>query len=167
MEVKLKTFEDIEPALVELGKRESFIAKKEAEMNTKIQEVKDKFEQDTIAQRSEADLIRTKITDFCKSNSREFTDKKSKDFTHGVIGFRTNPPKVILLNKKYNLKTAIELLKKVFTGDYVRSKEEIDKEKILSDYASEKLNDDKLAAVGLRVDQDESFYVDIKWDNLQ
>lgn len=166
MDVKIKSFEDVEPALVELGRRESFIAKKEAEMNKKIQEVKDKFESDVIAQRSEADLIRRRIEDFCKSNSNEFKEKKSKDFTHGTIGFRTNPPKVQLLNRKYNLKTAIELIKKIFKNSYIRTKEEIAKETVLADYAQKKLDDSKLASVGLKIDQEESFFVDIKWDSL-
>ena len=70
------------------------------------------------------------------------------------------------LNRKYNVKTSIELIKKIFSGAYIRIKEEIDTERILTDLAQEKLNDEKLASVGLKVDQDEKFVIEIDWETL-
>lgn len=167
MKVQINKFEDVEKVLYEIGTREASIAKKEADMNKKITEIKDKFAADTIADRSEAELLRVKIQEFCESNKAEFNKVRSKEYTHGIVGFRNNPPKVIQLNRKYNVKTSIELLKKIFKGKFLRVKEEIDKEQILAEYSQEKIDDSKLASVGLCVEQGETFAIDIKWESLQ
>lgn len=167
MKLALKNFDDVADALVELGKRETVIAKKEADMNKKLQEVKDKFMGETLTERTEADFIKQKVEEFCLVNKAEFQKVRSKDFAHGVIGYRNNPPKVTMLNRKYNIKTVLELLKRIFKGDYIRSKEEIDKEAILASYSTGEVNDAKLASVGLKIDQDETFFIDIKWDTFQ
>ena len=164
--ITIKTFDDVEPALLELGKSEASIAKTEAAMNEKLQNIRGKFELDTAADRANKELIAQRLEAFAVANKAEFAKERSRMFIHGSIGFRTNPPKVTLLNKKYNLKTAIELLKKIFPGSYVREKEEINKEAILTDYAGKTIDDSKLAAVGLKVDQDETFTYDIKWDSI-
>ena len=46
-------------------------------------------------------------------------------------------------------------------------KEEIDKDSILGDYAQEKIDDSRLASVGLRVDQDETFFTQIDWETIK
>ncbi len=162
----IRTYEDVDKALLELGRHEGFIAKKEAEMNKRIQDIKDRFNEQTADARAAKQMIEQDIKSFCMINKADFMKSRAKKLIHGVIGFRTNPPKVVQLNRKFTVKTSLELLKKIFTGKYVRMKEEIDKEAILADYSKEELTDDKLAAVGLRVDQDEKFFVEIDWDSL-
>lgn len=164
--MKFKTIADLENGLYEIAFREAEIAKKEAVMNQKIQTIKESFDENTRTIRSEADLIRSDIKAFCIKNKFEFEKQRTIDFNVGSVGFRTNPPKVTLLNRKYNLKTALELTKRIFTGAYIRVKEEIDKESILADYSQKKITDEKLAGVGLKIDQDESFSIDIKWEKL-
>ncbi len=162
----INSFEEADLKLLELGKHESFIAKKEAEMNAKIQKIKEKFDQETEHARAAKLAIEKDLQTFCLLNKKEFADKRSRKLMHGVIGFRTGTPKVLLLNRKYNWKTVLELLKKVFPGKYVRTKEEPNKDAILADVAQQKLDDQQLAAVGLKVDQDEKFFVEIDWENL-
>lgn len=165
--MKINNFEDVEKALSEFAQTESSIAKKEAEMNAKIQKIKDSYDEDTRGVRATRDLLYSNIERFCISNKFEFIKQRSKSFIAGVLGFRTNPPRVQLLNRKYNLKTALELIRKIFKGKYVRSKEEINKDEILVDYSSGTITDDKLASVGLKIDQDETFFVEINWDSLK
>lgn len=162
----IQSFEDVDQKLLELSQYESFVAKKEADMNSKIQTVKDKFDKETSDARAQASLIEQEIHAFCLQNKFEFDKQRTKKLIHGSIGFRTNPPKVNQLNKKFTVKTSIEFIKKLFNGTYVRQKEEIDKEKVLGDYAAEKIDDSQLASVGLRVDQDETFYHEIDWETI-
>ena len=165
--MKFGSITDIELGLNEIAKSEAQIAKMEAAMNGKINSIKEKFNDDSRELRAESDLLRSEVEVYCIKNKFEFDKQRTKEFTIGAIGFRTNPPKVQLLNRKYNLKTALELIKRVFTGSYVRVKEEIDKETILADYSQKKINDESLAGVGLKIDQDETFFIDINWEKLE
>jgi len=162
----INSFEEADNKLMELSKHESFIAKKEASMNEKIQNIKQKFDEETADARAQKNLIESEVHSFCLNNKVEFLKQRTKKLIHGTVGFRTNPPKVNQLNKKFTIKTTIEFLKKLMP-DYIRMKEEVDKEKVLADYASEAIDDSKLAAVGLRVDQDETFFCEIDWETIQ
>jgi len=167
MATQIKAFEQLDAILLKLAGFETVIAKQEAAMNAKIQKIRDDFDQTTSEARKEKIILEQDIEIFCKSNKSEFEKTRSKDFVHGTLGFRFNTPKVGLLNRKATLKTAMELIKRIFEGKYVRNKEEINKELILADYAEKKIDDEKLAAVGLKIDQDETFYIAIKWDQIE
>lgn len=163
----IQSFEEADAKLLELSKHESFIAKKEAAMNEKIQNIKQKFDEETADARAQKNLIESEVHSFCLQNKSEFLKQRTRNLIHGTIGFRTNPPKVNQLNKKFTVKTTIEFLKKLFNGKYLRMKEEIDKEKVLADYAAESIDDSQLASVGLRVDQDETFFCEIDWETIK
>lgn len=163
----IQTYEECDRKLLELAKVKTFIAKKEAEMNAKIQTVKDKFEQDTSDARAQQQLIESDINQFLLVNKNDFEKQRSKTLNFGTVGFRNHPPKVTQLSRKYSISTSIELLKKIFTGQYLRNKEEINKDEILTDYAQKKLTDEQLAAVGLKIDNDETSYVEVAWDKLE
>jgi len=171
-----RSYGDVENALAELAEITHSITKKEAEMNTKLQQIKEKFESESRELRESKSILETSIEAFCKLHRKDFEKSRSKEFLSGVIGFRNNPPKVVQLNKKYNVKTTIELIKKLGLTAYLRVKEELNKEMILADYRSpdesgksetNKLDDSKLSAIGLRVDQDESFFIEIKKEILE
>lgn len=163
----IQSFEDVDAKLLELSKHESFIVKREASMNEKIQNIKQKFDDETADARAQKGLIETEIHAFCLQNKSEFAKQRSKKLIHGIVGFRVNPPKVNQLSRKFTVATTLGFLKKLFNGKYIRLKEEIDKDSILSDYAAEKIDDSKLASVGLRVDQDETFFTQIDWETIQ
>ncbi len=159
--------EKLNELLLELAKRESFIARKEADMNAKIQKIKEKFDAETEEARKERKFYFDEIERYAFLNKKYFDSKvRSAQLIYGKIGFRIGTPKVMLLNRKYNWKTVLELLKKVFGKKYVRTKEEPNKEAIISDAAQKKLDDAQLAAVGLKIDQNEKFFVEIDWEAL-
>ena len=165
--VKLTSYDEVDNALLELGKIEATLAKKEADMNAAIQKVKEKFDTETAEDRAIAADLHNSIEDFCRTNKVDFAKQRTMPLTHGSVGFRNNPPKVVQLSKKYTVKTSIELLKKIFGGKYVRSKEEVNKDLILTDYAGNSLSDEQLAATGLRIDNDETFSIEINWETIQ
>lgn len=57
----------------------------------------------------------------------------------------------------------VELNKEAILGDYIDKKKATE---LKPDELKEKLTDEKLATVGLRVDQEETFSYVIKWDEL-
>ena len=162
----IKTYEELELQLKEYAVNYAALAKKEAEMNEKLNKIKEDFEEKTKELRYTAETMQVEINAFCTKNKSDFDKVRSKEFQFGVVGFRVNPPKVILLNRKYNLKTVLELVKRLYKKAYVRVKEDLDKEAMLADYAGKKLDDGKLAGVGLKVDQDEQFYINPKYEEL-
>lgn len=162
----INSYEDVDLALLEIGKAESIITQKEATLNAKIQKLRDAFEQDTAEPRGICELLKSKIETFLLNNKSDFSEKRSKDLVHGTVGLRTAPPKVSQLNKKYSVATSLELIKIIFTGKYTRLKKEINKEEVLSDYAAKTISDEQLASVGLKVDQGENPFYEIKWETL-
>jgi phage host-nuclease inhibitor protein Gam len=103
------------------------------------------------------------VEGWADSHPEEFPEgKKSIDIVHGSIGFRTDPPKVLPVRKRFTVKIIVSLLKKVAWGPkYIRQPDpQIDKEAILQDRKT--LTEEQLAKVGLKIVQDESFYIDLK-----
>jgi phage host-nuclease inhibitor protein Gam len=163
----LRNWQDADRALLELGRHEALIQQAEAEMNERIQRLRDEYDQKTATSRKAKLALEKDLELFCIANKTEFQKARTKELSHGTLGFRTTPPRVALLNRKYNWETVVQLLKKMVWGrDYIRTLEEVDKERILSDVAAEEIDDKSLAAVGLKVDQSEKFIYDIKWDTI-
>jgi len=164
--MNIQTFEDVNKTLLEIAKKESFITKKEVEMNEKINKIKNEFDDDVKETRAQKQLLEQEVEGFCKVNKEEFGKLKSMALMFGTVFFRTTPPKVTQLNKKYSVATTIELAKKLFKQKFIREKAELDKEAILTSYAAKEINDEKLAAIGLKIDQEEKFGYEINWETL-
>lgn len=81
---------------------------------------------------------------------------KSASSSLGLFGFRTGNPKLVLLNRKWKWSDVLEALKSLGKTELIRTKEEPDKDAI------KKLEDSELAAIGLRIDQDETFFIEPK-----
>jgi phage host-nuclease inhibitor protein Gam len=88
-----------------------------------------------------------------------FAKKKSMESVHGVIGFRTGTPKLKTL-KGFTWGAVTNLLKEFLPG-YVRTMEEANKEKLISDRDDEDVSS-LFGKVGIAVVQDETFYVEPK-----
>lgn len=88
-----------------------------------------------------------------------FSKRKSLETTHGIIGFRTGTP-TLKTRKGFTWASVLEMLKE-FMPNYVRTKEEPAKDKLLADR-----EDEEVAAlfpkVGIAVVQDETFFVEPK-----
>jgi phage host-nuclease inhibitor protein Gam len=88
-----------------------------------------------------------------------FTKKKSLDMVHGTIGFRTGTPKLKTL-KGFTWASALQLVRE-FLPSYIRTTEEITKDKLLADRDIEGMADD-MSRCGIQVVQDETFFVEPK-----
>ncbi|MBR1922159.1 MAG: host-nuclease inhibitor Gam family protein [Paludibacteraceae bacterium] len=88
-----------------------------------------------------------------------FSKKKSLDMAHGTIGFRTGTPKLKTL-KGFTWASVLQMVREFLPG-YVRTSEEVAKDKLLADRDEEGMYD-KMAKCGITVAQDETFYVEPK-----
>ena len=97
---------------------------------------------------------------FAVENQAElFSKKKSLDMAHGTIGFRTGTPKLKTL-KGFTWASVLQMVREFLPG-YVRTSEEVAKDKLLADRDEEGMYD-KMAKCGITVAQDETFYVEPK-----
>lgn len=163
----IRTFADADQALLKIADCEQQLQKQEAEMNEQIQKIREAFEMNTYLVRTSKAMLEKELEKFCINNKHEFEKQRSKELVHGIAGFRTTPPKLALLNRKYKWETVLELLKNFkWAVEYIRTKEEVNKESILAAYSGKEIDDTKLAAVGLKVDQQEKFFYAIKWEKI-
>jgi len=106
-----------------------------------------------------ADALRA----WAESHPEEFAKgRKSIDFLSGTLGFRTGTPKLALLSRAFKWETVLGLLRQKGWLDFIRTTSEPNKDALLA--ASDRYN---LKEVGLKVVQDESFYVEPKLTDNQ
>ena len=133
-------------------------------MDEQITKIREKYAADL------ADLKEVKTTSFetiqtyAVNNRDAFGKKRSMELTHGTIGFRTGTPKLKLLSK-FTWEKSVEMLK-VLLPEYVRTTDEAAKDKLLADRESPEVSA-LFADCGIKVDQDESFFVEPKKEVLQ
>lgn len=127
----------------------------QGKMNSELTAVKEKYESNISKLQDEKDEAFEMLQAFAESNPDLFQDKKSIDFTHGTIGFRTGTPKLVT-RKGFTWPAVLQLVKGKI-GKYIRSKEELDKELLLADRKT--LGEATLKELGMEVKQDETFYV--------
>jgi len=163
----LESYDEVNDRLRELAALESRLQAAESQMNEKIQKVKDEFNEITTDDRARKAEIERELETFVKMNKKDFEKERTKHLFYGSISMRWSTPKVHQLNRKYTVKTSLELLKQVFKKRYIRTKEEINKDKIIEDYNAQHITDDKLAAVGLKIDQAEKMSYKINWDVIK
>ena len=99
---------------------------------------------------------------WAEANPQEFTQRKSVEFAAGLVGFRTGTPKLKPLRKATwdAILEAMRGIKRL--AGYIRTKEEINKEQIIADYAQGVLIAGDLEIGGMKVVQEESFYIEPK-----
>jgi phage host-nuclease inhibitor protein Gam len=86
--------------------------------------------------------------------------KKTAESTFAFFGWRTGNPTLVLLNRKWTWAKVIGALKAWADGrNYIVTKESVDK-----DAMKMKLDPERLASVGTRIEQSETFFIDPKRD---
>jgi len=101
---------------------------------------------------------------FAESNPDLFPRKKGYQMSQGLIGFRTGTPK-LKTAKGFTWASVLEMLK-VKLPKYVKTVEAPIKDKLLADRENSKIKA-MLPTVGLEVVQDETFFVELKKEELQ
>lgn len=130
-----------------------------SKMDVEITKVREKY-QTSLAELCEQRDKRVELLQHFAVNSPDlFVKKKSLEFTHGVLGFRTGQPSLKTL-KGFTWPAVTNLLK-TFLPDYVRTVEEPAKDKLLADRDNEDVQP-LLAKAGIQVVQAESFYLEAK-----
>ena len=154
------TKEQAEDAFANYSKNSSLLKGAEAKMEIEITKVREKYSGDIDEWKESKDLSFGVLQTYALENESLFDKKKSFEMTHGKIGFRTGTP--TLKNLKGYTWESVKNLVKEFLGDtYIRTKEEVNKEVLLSERDNE-LIADNFKKCGIEVRQEETFFVEPK-----
>jgi phage host-nuclease inhibitor protein Gam len=156
--IELKSLDECTKAMADLlvattdietltAERDRAVAAASAEFEAYLDGAKEKQADLTLALR---DYYYAHVGELEKSGAR------SVQLVNGVMGRRTSPPKLMLLNRNWTWGTVLVRLRERFGARFLRlSEPEIDKDLVKAELAVEELK-----ALGLRLDQDEKFYAE-------
>lgn len=154
------TSERMESAFSEYAAVDAKLAKINATMDEQITRIREKYS-DEITKLSE---VRDKSFEVVQTYAQEnrdviFSKKKSLEAAHGTFGFRTGTPKLKTL-RGFTWASAEKLIQ-AFLPEYIRTKSEPAKDKLLADRDKKEVAS-KLEECGLQIVQDETFYIELK-----
>ena len=129
-------------------------------MNLEIARIRGKYENELTDLELSCETQRDIVQAYCTENkARLFDDSRSIDTIHGKVGFRMGTPTLKTL-PKFTWAKVLEKLKTVLP-EYVRTKEEVDKEGLIANRTMDGVAQ-HLNAVGVYVDQEERFFIVLK-----
>lgn len=136
-----------------------------AKMDVEVQKIRDKYDPQLEPLMKETEMNFETIQRHCEENKETmFEKKRSIETLHGIVGFRTGTPKLKLL-PKMNWEKVLDNLKH-YLPDYVRTITEPAKDRLLADRELEDVARN-MYRVGIKVDQDEKFFVELKKEDTE
>lgn len=157
--------EQAEVAFAEFAKADAKVQNIQSKMDMEMTRIREKYAEDLANQQEIKDRNFEIMQTFATEKRDElFSKRKSYESAHGVFGFRTGTPK--LKNMKGFTWASVTNMVKEFLPEYIRTTEELAKDKLLADRDKEDVM--KLfPKCGVMVVQDETFYVELKKENEQ
>lgn len=166
--------EAADEAFAKYAKADAKISKINAEIELQCAKIREKYQNELGTLMCDLQCAFDTLQAFATENQAElFAKKKSLDMAHGTIGFRTGTPKLKPL-KGFTWASALELVRSFMPKEYIRSTEEIAKDRLLADRDMKEVlltgqkdggkvsMRDAMAKCGICVTQDEAFYVEPK-----
>ena len=144
-----------EIAILIVDKREM-----EAGLDRQIIRIRELFELGMSNTSKSIDEKVTTLQAWARMNPKEFSKSKSTDLTHAIVGWRTGQPALKTLKGWTWDKVLARLSTVEGYADFVRVKSEVDKSAIIA--ARERLLEGDLASMGVKIAQEESFFVEPK-----
>ena len=136
-----------------------------AAMEKEIAGVQQRHQEELLGVSRQIEAKEAGVFVYCqKHRTALFSEKKSVDLLLATVGFELTPPRVEKLNSRDTFgKIGLRLESLDWGAAYVRYPDpEINKERILADRAL--LNPDQLHEAGLKIEQDENFFIRPKSD---
>lgn len=157
-ETTLQSWGDVDENLREIAKLKNSVIEEETMMNQAILEVQANYQPGLNSYNAKILGMEKDIELFCKVNKDAFAGKKTKELNYGLVSFRTGTPKLATL-KGFTWDAVKNLVKtsKKLTALFIRVKEDLDKQKILSSG----MNGTELAKIGVHITQEESFSYEV------
>jgi phage host-nuclease inhibitor protein Gam len=132
-----------------------------AELEMQLTEIRKQYEFKLDQKKTKIEEIKFSLQKFAEENKNIYFcgEKKSMNLLHGTIGFRLGNPK-LKSAKGFTWKSILELVKDRM-HNYIRTKEEVAKDKILADKDNKDIKE-LITQCGIEIVQEESFYIEPK-----
>ncbi len=151
-----KNWDEVNTALRELGEKKISLEQVEGEQTIKINQVKECYKLQGDDLKKEIKEIEDNITLFSESNKDVFLKDRTKKLTFGNISYRLTER---LLVK--NVKACIAAIKTLNLSEYLRVKEEVDKEAIKG------LDDATLIKLGIERKKADKINIEPNYEDLK
>lgn len=143
------------------------LARRKAKAEIECARIMAEFEADNAERMAEVDALTAAAHMFCEDHQDVLDRGRSVEFANAVVGFRKNPPKV---EKRISKDTFEAIVRRMQAQEwalpFLRTPEqEIDKDLLISERAN--LDPKALAAVGLKIEQAETFYIAPKGETAE
>ncbi len=126
-----QTIEQVVAAVAEIGRHQRERARLETEMNDALAIIRQKFEEQAQPMAEQIRVLSHGVQAWCEAHRKEITENgKTKTVTlpSGEVKWRKSPPKVNIRSTK----DVLAYFKKWGMEEFIRTKEEINKEAILA-----------------------------------
>ena len=134
-----------------------------SKMDIEMTRIREKYADELATQNERKAVAFDLMQAYAVENKEElFSKKKSVESAHGVFGFRTGTPKLKNL-KGFTWAAVTNLCKELLPG-YIRTSEELAKDKLLADRELPEVAE-YFPKIGVQVVQDETFFVEPKKEN--
>ncbi|HEY4493255.1 MAG TPA: host-nuclease inhibitor Gam family protein [Candidatus Paceibacterota bacterium] len=126
-----RNLEEADAAVGSIGNHQSLIDRLEANAEARIKEIREELRRTTEGVRKDRNAFMTGLFAFAEANKAILTEdgRKTVTLTNGTISWRWTPPAVSIEDDKEFLK----LLHRRGLDHYIRTKEEVDREALLSE----------------------------------
>jgi phage host-nuclease inhibitor protein Gam len=155
-ESKYTNWDEVDQAMKDLGELTISKAKLEGELTIKINVIKDEFQVKADGLAEKIKVIVEHIGLYAEANKEAFLKDRTKKLTFGSISFRLTEKLVIK-----NVKAAIAALKTLKLDNYLRVKEELNKE------AMKGLDDSTLVKIGVSRKKSDSLSIEPNYEELR
>lgn len=152
----LTSFQDVDQNLKLIALDKVYINKREAEMNKRVIEMQNKYEEETREARERLMAYEKDIELFCAEHRDEFVESKTITLNFGIVSFRLTTPKLQPLRGN-TWEVVLTIIKKLKLTRFIRVKEELDKDAIKAEFTDSR----DLAKFGLQLTQSEQFYYEV------
>ena len=136
-----------------------------AQMDERMTQIREEYASDLEEYTERINENFQKLQMYYEVKPELFQKRKSVETAHGLIGFRTGTPKLKTL-KGFTWAVVLKLLKAKDALDYLRTKEEPAKDILLA-HREKPETISLMANVGLEVVQEDTFYIDLKKEEVR
>lgn len=159
----LMTRQDAEAAMNDLATAVNTKNRLTTQMDAQLITIKSDYEAPLAAVDEIIQTTTDTLRAWAEANPETFPKgSKSLTLVAGTLGFRTGTPKLALLSRAFNWDLVLAMVKQ-FWPSFIRTEEAVDKQGLLGlhSQAEDKLaSDAELRRLGLKVVQEESFYIE-------
>jgi len=152
----IKTWQEVDEALLVIGQLDRQIEQKEADLQEYIEELKGQTVADVKPLMEQKHALELQLQAFCEAHRDDLGQKKSRQLNFGTVSFRRSTKIVIR-----GVRTCVELLKGLGLLDCLKVKETPDKERL------RELDDTVLVKVGAKRVEEEAFGYEVDRERVK